>query len=45
VNPRLPVELETVILRGLQKEPAQRWQSADKLLAALSAVSTKAEAA
>jgi serine/threonine protein kinase len=45
VNPRLPAELETVILRGLQKEPAQRWQSADKLLAALSAVSTKAEAA
>jgi len=45
VNPRLPAELEAIILRGLQKEPARRWQSADSLLEALSAVSTKAEAA
>jgi serine/threonine-protein kinase len=45
VNPRLPVELEAVILRGLEKDPARRWQKAEELLQALSAISTKAEAA
>jgi len=45
VNPRMPAELEAVILRGLQKDPARRWQSAGGMLDALSAVSTKAEAA
>ena len=45
VNPRLPAELEAVILRGLQKDAARRWQSASEMLHALSAVSTKAEAA
>ena len=45
VDPRLPHELEEAILKGLQKDPARRWQSADEALEALSRVSTKAEAA
>jgi serine/threonine-protein kinase len=45
VNPKLPVELEAVIARGLQKDPAKRWQRADQLLDALSAISATAEAA
>jgi serine/threonine-protein kinase len=45
VDPRLPLELEEAILKGLQKDPARRWQSADEALEALSRVSTKAEAA
>jgi serine/threonine-protein kinase len=45
VNPKLPLELEAAIVKGLQKDPARRWQSADELLEALSAVSTRAEAA
>jgi serine/threonine-protein kinase len=45
VNPRLPLELEEVVLKGLQKDPARRWQSADAMREALSRVSTKAEAA
>jgi serine/threonine-protein kinase len=45
VNPRLPAELEAVILRGLEKDPARRWQKAEELLQALSAISAKAEAA
>jgi serine/threonine protein kinase len=45
VDPRLPHELEEAILKGLQKDPARRWQSADEALQALSRVSTKAEAA
>ena len=45
VDPRLPAELEAAILKGMQKDPARRWRSAAELLDALSAVSTKAEAA
>jgi eukaryotic-like serine/threonine-protein kinase len=45
LNPRLPPELETAILKGLQKDPAKRWQTTDEILEALSAISTKAEAA
>jgi len=45
VNPKLPAELEAVILKGLQKDPARRWQTTDEILEALSASSTKAEAA
>ena len=45
VNPKLPPELEAVILKGLEKDPARRWQTADEILEALSAISTKAEAA
>ena len=32
-------------MKGLQKDPAQRWQSADELLEALRALSAKADAA
>jgi serine/threonine-protein kinase len=45
LNPKLPPELEAAIVKGLQKDPAKRWQSADELLEALSAISAKAEAA
>jgi serine/threonine-protein kinase len=45
LNPRIPAELEAVILRGLEKDPAKRWQSADELVEALSAISARAEAA
>jgi eukaryotic-like serine/threonine-protein kinase len=45
LNPGLPPELEAVVLKGLQKEPARRWQSAGEILDALSAVSTRAQAA
>jgi serine/threonine protein kinase len=45
VNPKLSPELETLILKGLAKDPATRWQTTDELLEALSAISTKAEAA
>jgi serine/threonine-protein kinase len=45
VNPSLPAGLETAILRCLEKEPGQRWQSVSELARALSAVSTGAEAA
>jgi len=44
-DPGLPPELEAAILKGLQKDPARRFQSADEVLEALSAVSSKAEAA
>jgi serine/threonine protein kinase len=45
VNPKLPAELEALILRGLAKDPARRYQSTDELVEALSAVSVKSEAA
>lgn len=45
LKPALPVELEAVILRALEKDPARRWQTTDELLDALSAVSSRAEAA
>ena len=45
LNPKLPAELEAAILKGLQKDPSQRWQTTDEILEALSAISTKAEAA
>jgi serine/threonine-protein kinase len=45
LNPKLPPELEAAILKGLQKDPAKRWQTTDEILEALSAISTKAEAA
>jgi eukaryotic-like serine/threonine-protein kinase len=45
VNPKIPPELETVILKGLEKDPAKRWQTADQILEALSAISTRPEAA
>ena len=45
VNPKIPPELEAVILKGLEKDPARRWQTTDEILEALSAISTQAEAA
>ena len=45
LNPKLPAELEAAILKGLQKDPSQRWQTTDEILEALNAISTKAEAA
>jgi len=44
VNPRLPPELEAAILKGLQKDPAKRWQTTGEILEALSAISTRSEA-
>ncbi len=45
VNPKLSPELEALILKGLAKDPAKRWQTTDQLLEALSALSVKGEAA
>jgi serine/threonine-protein kinase len=45
LNPKLPPELESAIVKGLQKDPAKRWQSAEELLEALSAISARSEAA
>jgi len=45
LNPKLPPELESAIVKGLEKDPAKRWQSADELLLALSAISARSEAA
>ena len=45
VNPKLSPELELLILKGLAKDPAKRWQTTDELLEALSALSAKGEAA
>ncbi len=45
VNPKLSPELEALILKGLAKDPAKRWQTTDQLLEALSALSVKSEAA
>jgi serine/threonine protein kinase len=45
VNPRLPVEMEAVILRCLEKEPDKRYNSVDAILEDLTTVSSKAEAA
>jgi serine/threonine-protein kinase len=45
VNPKLTPELEALILKGLAKDPAKRWQTTDELLEALSALSAKGVAA
>jgi serine/threonine-protein kinase len=45
LKPDLPRDLEVAVLRCLVKEPSKRWQSVDELLQALSAVSTRADAA
>ena len=35
INPALPPSLDAIVLRALAKDPAQRWASADELIAAL----------
>jgi serine/threonine-protein kinase len=45
VNPKLSPELEALILKGLAKDPAKRWQTTDELLEALSGLSLRGEAA
>jgi len=45
VNPKLAPELEALILKGLAKDPAKRWQTSEELLEALSTLSAKGEAA
>jgi serine/threonine-protein kinase len=45
VNPKLTPGLEALILKGLAKDPAKRWQTTGELLEALSALSAKGEAA
>jgi serine/threonine-protein kinase len=44
VNPKLSPELEQLILKGMAKDPAKRWQTTDELMEALSALSAKTEA-
>lgn len=39
-RPEIPAALEGVVLKCLQKDPAQRWQSADELLAQLESFAT-----
>jgi len=41
----LPIELEAVILKCLEKEPAKRFQKVNDILKELTAISSKAEAA
>jgi eukaryotic-like serine/threonine-protein kinase len=41
----LPVELEAVILKCLEKDPAKRFQKVNDILKELTAISSKAEAA
>ncbi len=45
INPKLSAELETVILRCLEKDPTRRYANVAELLRALTAVSTKSPAA
>jgi serine/threonine-protein kinase len=45
LNPRIPPDLEDLILRCMAKDPAERPQNVDEVLDALSAVSSRVEAA
>jgi HAMP domain-containing protein/predicted Ser/Thr protein kinase len=45
VNPRVPPELEAVIVRCLEKEPDKRYGGVEAILEDLTAVSSKTEAA
>jgi HAMP domain-containing protein/predicted Ser/Thr protein kinase len=42
---RVPVDLERIILRCLEKDPGRRWQTMDAVLTALGSVSSKGDAA
>jgi HAMP domain-containing protein/predicted Ser/Thr protein kinase len=41
VNPRVPADLEAVILKCLEKEPAKRYQKVGELLEALTSISSR----
>jgi serine/threonine protein kinase len=41
INPQIPAELEAVILRCLEKDPARRFQTVDALNEALNAISER----
>jgi serine/threonine-protein kinase len=43
INPRVPAELEAVILRCLAKDPAQRYQAVSEVHDALTTISTRME--
>ncbi len=45
LNPRLPADLEAVILRCLEKDPDRRFQTVDKILDGLTTISSRVEAA
>ena len=45
LQPGIPPALESVVLRALEKDPAQRFQSADAFIAALETARTRADAA
>ena len=42
-NPNIPYAGDAILLRAMAKEPAQRFQSADEMLAAIEAVSPFAQ--
>jgi HAMP domain-containing protein len=45
LNPRIPMDLEAIILRCMEKSPKKRYQNVGEVLAALSAVSSETDAA
>ena len=45
VNPRVPVEVEAVILKCMEKDPNKRYQKVSELLEALTAISSRASEA
>jgi len=45
LNPRIPMDLEAIILKCMEKSPKKRYQNVGEVLAALSAVSSEMDAA
>jgi HAMP domain-containing protein len=45
LNPRIPMDLEAIILKCMEKSPKKRYQNVGEVLAALSAVSSEVDAA
>jgi serine/threonine protein kinase len=41
VNPRIPADLEAVILKCLEKDPKKRYQKVAELLEALTSISSR----